>query len=102
MLALVLDRHYERKGLAYCETHYHQLFGNLCQVCNQVTKPVLGIRLRTLFGSGNFFRDQNLLFRIRIHAKNETKLIIKILLFCFNYTVQKIQLNVPLKVIAVG
>ena len=50
------NRHYERKGLAYCETHYHQvqkittsldcisnlnvsqpqLFGNLCQVCNQV------------------------------------------------------------------
>lgn len=29
-------RHYERKGLAYCETHYHQLFGNLCFVCNQV------------------------------------------------------------------
>lgn len=29
-------RHYEKKGLAYCETHYHQLFGNLCYVCNQV------------------------------------------------------------------
>ncbi|XP_065335677.1 LIM and senescent cell antigen-like-containing domain protein 1 isoform X1 [Cloeon dipterum] len=29
-------RHYEKKGLAYCETHYHQLFGNLCFVCNQV------------------------------------------------------------------
>ncbi|CAG2121878.1 unnamed protein product, partial [Medioppia subpectinata] len=28
-------RHYEKKGLAYCETHYHQLFGNLCFVCNQ-------------------------------------------------------------------
>ena len=23
-------------GQAYCETHYHQLFGNLCFVCNQV------------------------------------------------------------------
>ena len=22
------NKHYERKGLAYCETHYHQLFGN--------------------------------------------------------------------------
>jgi hypothetical protein len=31
------NRHYERKGLAYCETHYHQLFGNLCYVCNQVS-----------------------------------------------------------------
>jgi len=29
-------RHYEKKGLAYCETHYHQLFGNLCFICNQV------------------------------------------------------------------
>ncbi|KAJ3656745.1 hypothetical protein Zmor_015794 [Zophobas morio] len=29
-------RHYEKKGLAYCEVHYHQLFGNLCFVCNQV------------------------------------------------------------------
>ena len=29
-------RHYEKKGLAYCEMHYHQLFGNLCFVCNQV------------------------------------------------------------------
>lgn len=30
------NRHYERKGLAYCETHYHELFGNLCFVCNTV------------------------------------------------------------------
>lgn len=30
------NRHYEKRGLAYCETHYHQLFGNLCFVCNQV------------------------------------------------------------------
>lgn len=29
-------RHYEKKNLAYCETHYHQLFGNLCFICNQV------------------------------------------------------------------
>uniref|UniRef100_A0A182NKW1 LIM zinc-binding domain-containing protein n=1 Tax=Anopheles dirus TaxID=7168 RepID=A0A182NKW1_9DIPT len=29
-------RHYEKRGMAYCETHYHQLFGNLCFVCNQV------------------------------------------------------------------
>lgn len=29
-------RHYEKRGLAYCENHYHQLFGNLCFVCNQV------------------------------------------------------------------
>ncbi|XP_014662503.1 PREDICTED: LIM and senescent cell antigen-like-containing domain protein 1 [Priapulus caudatus] len=30
------SRHYEKKGLAYCEIHYHQLFGNVCYVCNQV------------------------------------------------------------------
>ena len=24
------------QGLAYCETHYHQLFGNVCFVCNKV------------------------------------------------------------------
>ncbi|CAG0915355.1 unnamed protein product [Notodromas monacha] len=30
------NRHYEKRGLAYCETHYHMLFGNLCYVCNQV------------------------------------------------------------------
>jgi hypothetical protein len=42
-------RHYERKGLAYCETHYHQLFGNLCQVCNQVPISFLYVFLtRTL------------------------------------------------------
>ncbi|XP_066268087.1 LIM and senescent cell antigen-like-containing domain protein 1 isoform X2 [Branchiostoma lanceolatum] len=29
-------RHYERKGLAYCETHYNQLFGDVCYQCNKV------------------------------------------------------------------
>ncbi|XP_026128500.1 LIM and senescent cell antigen-like-containing domain protein 2 [Carassius auratus] len=28
-------RHYERKGLAYCETHYNQLFGEVCFHCNR-------------------------------------------------------------------
>lgn len=37
-------RHYENRGLAYCETHYHQLFGNLCFICNQVCA-----------GDGNYF-----------------------------------------------
>jgi hypothetical protein len=31
-------RHYERKGLAYCEQHYYQLFGHQCFVCNQIIK----------------------------------------------------------------
>uniref|UniRef100_A0A8C4NMP8 LIM and senescent cell antigen-like-containing domain protein 2 n=2 Tax=Myxinidae TaxID=7762 RepID=A0A8C4NMP8_EPTBU len=29
-------RHYERKGLAYCENHYNQLFGDVCYLCNKV------------------------------------------------------------------
>lgn len=29
-------RHYERKGLAYCEQHYYQLFGYPCFVCSQM------------------------------------------------------------------
>ncbi|GMR33300.1 hypothetical protein PMAYCL1PPCAC_03495 [Pristionchus mayeri] len=28
-------RHYERKGLAYCEGHYHMLFGNVCFKCSE-------------------------------------------------------------------
>lgn len=30
------SRHYEKKGLAYCENHYFQLFGSQCHVCNQL------------------------------------------------------------------
>ncbi len=29
------SRHYEKRGLAYCETHYNSLFGDLCFVCNK-------------------------------------------------------------------
>jgi len=29
-------RHYEKRGFAYCETHYHQLFGNVCFVCSKI------------------------------------------------------------------
>ncbi|XP_054534947.1 LIM and senescent cell antigen-like-containing domain protein 2 isoform X1 [Pan troglodytes] len=29
-------RHYEKKGLAYCETHYNQLFGDVCYNCSHV------------------------------------------------------------------
>lgn len=28
--------HYERNGLAYCEPHFHQLFGTACHVCSQL------------------------------------------------------------------
>ena len=31
-------RHYEKKGLAYCRTDYHMLFGNICFVCNYVVE----------------------------------------------------------------
>ena len=30
------SRHYEKRGLAYCETHYTNLFGELCFVCNKI------------------------------------------------------------------
>ncbi|XP_053352599.1 LIM and senescent cell antigen-like-containing domain protein 2 [Clarias gariepinus] len=29
-------QHFERKGLAYCETHYNLLFGDVCHHCNRV------------------------------------------------------------------
>ncbi|CDW56021.1 LIM and Ribosomal L35Ae domain containing protein [Trichuris trichiura] len=29
-------RHFEKRGLAYCETHFHQLFGNVCFKCGHV------------------------------------------------------------------
>ena len=32
----IKNKNINLQGLAYCETHYHQLFGNLCYVCNQV------------------------------------------------------------------
>ncbi|CAM9153923.1 unnamed protein product, partial [Lampetra fluviatilis] len=31
-------RHMERNGLAYCETHYNQLFGDICFHCNRVVE----------------------------------------------------------------
>ena len=30
------QKHYERGGLAYCETHFNQLFGDVCYHCNEV------------------------------------------------------------------
>ncbi|KRZ96045.1 LIM domain-containing protein unc-97 [Trichinella sp. T8] len=30
------SRHYEKRGLAYCETHFHKLFGNVCFKCGHV------------------------------------------------------------------
>ena len=29
-------KHFEKRGLAYCEAHYNQLFGNLCFFCNTI------------------------------------------------------------------
>ena len=29
-------RHFEKAGLAYCETHFLQLFGSVCYVCDKV------------------------------------------------------------------
>lgn len=30
------SRHFEKRGLAYCETHYNQLFGEKCFECNHI------------------------------------------------------------------
>ena len=29
------SKHFENKGLAYCETDYHFLFGSSCFICNR-------------------------------------------------------------------
>jgi len=30
------SRHFEKRGLAYCETHYKKLFGEKCFNCNEI------------------------------------------------------------------
>ena len=30
-------RHFEKAGLAYCETHFLQLFGSVCHLCDKVS-----------------------------------------------------------------
>lgn len=30
------SRHFEKRGLAYCETHFNQLFGEKCFTCNKI------------------------------------------------------------------
>ena len=30
-------RYFEKAGLAYCETHFLQLFGSVCYVCDKVS-----------------------------------------------------------------
>jgi len=47
-------RHYEKKGQAYCETHYHQLFGNLCFVCNVVIGGDVFSALNKSWCAGHF------------------------------------------------
>lgn len=32
------NRYYEHKGQAFCEQHYHELFGRSCCVCNRLVK----------------------------------------------------------------
>ena len=36
------NRHYEKNGVAYCETHFNQLFGDVCFICNKnITRDVV-------------------------------------------------------------
>ncbi|KAI6660907.1 LIM and senescent cell antigen-like-containing domain protein 1 [Oopsacas minuta] len=38
------QKHYEKKGLAYCEPHYNQLYGEICFYCNNhVIKDVVNV-----------------------------------------------------------
>ena len=30
------SRHFEKRGLAYCESHYNQFFGEKCFACNEI------------------------------------------------------------------
>jgi transposase-like protein len=49
-------RHYERKGLAYCETHYTELFGEICFSCG---RPCTSDDIVRVFGKhwcNNHFR----------------------------------------------
>lgn len=57
-------RHYEKKGLAYCETHYHQLFGNLCFVCNQV---ISGDGMYLIYDR---YKYHKLIYKLRTIHKN--------------------------------
>lgn len=104
-------RHYEKRGLAYCETHYHQLFGNLCFVCNQVIagdgKLILAYNLIYLHffvcsSIGIFFssfhrfeqgmvRSPFLMFRVR--HENESK--VEILRIWWETSVQKMLRKIP-------
>lgn len=40
------SRHFEKRGLAYCETDYNLLFGDLCFICN---KTVSGDGIEIIF-----------------------------------------------------
>ena len=35
-ISILGNRHFEKNGLAFCATHYHQLFGSLCHHCDGV------------------------------------------------------------------
>jgi len=75
-------RHYEKKGLAYCETHYHQLFGNLCFVCNQV---ISGDGMcKKLFNSNSMIEKFNLRYSFsRIYIFCLSRTLISIFFFKF-------------------
>ena len=48
------SKHFEDKGLAYCETDYHFLFGSTCFICNR-TITEGGNLIVSFFGRINFF-----------------------------------------------
>ena len=62
--------HYEKKGLAYCETHYFQLFGNVCYVCNQVIQGDIFTALNKAWCADHFacsFRDTKMIQKSKFY-----------------------------------
>ncbi|XP_055334798.1 LIM and senescent cell antigen-like-containing domain protein 1 isoform X1 [Paramacrobiotus metropolitanus] len=47
-------KHFERKGLAYCELHYHQLFGNIDFVSGEVIEDICVSALNKTWKPENF------------------------------------------------
>ncbi len=45
------SKHFENKGLAYCEMDYHFLFGSTCFICNRILTE--GGKRILLFGNDN-------------------------------------------------
>ncbi|XP_041483311.1 LIM and senescent cell antigen-like-containing domain protein 1 [Lytechinus variegatus] len=48
-------KHYEKNGKAYCETHYNQLFGNICFYCNKAITSEMMCTMSKTWCDEHFF-----------------------------------------------